>query len=178
MNKDNINTVCHRWLKDFLQGGHICVDATCGNGNDTLFLAERTKKVYAFDIQKQAIDNTKKRCTHLENIQLFELSHAKMESVIHEKVDCVVFNFGYLPKADPTLITQTATSLEAVKAAWRLLNENGVLALSCYVGHAGGAEETEAIHRWIDENALPIVLTYRQDRPASPILTILQKKSV
>ena len=59
MNKDNINTVVHRWLKEFLQPHHVCIDGTCGNGNDTLFLAERTQKVYGFDIQSQAIENTK-----------------------------------------------------------------------------------------------------------------------
>ncbi|SUM33655.1 SAM-dependent methyltransferase, MraW methylase family [Staphylococcus gallinarum] len=33
----------------------IVIDATCGNGHDTLFLAEQVPdgKVYGFDIQKQ-----------------------------------------------------------------------------------------------------------------------------
>ena len=175
MNKDNINTVAHRWLKDYLQPHHICVDGTCGNGNDTLFLAERTQKVYGFDIQMQAIENTKKRCAHLNNIELFQMSHADMKDVVSEPVDCVIFNFGYLPKADPTIITQPDSSLKAVQAAWNLLRKDGVLVLCCYVGHTGGQEETDVIDHWILENQLSIDLTYRQDRPQSPILKIIKK---
>lgn len=175
MNKDNINTVAHRWLKEFLQPEHVCVDATCGNGNDTLFLAERTKKVYGFDIQSLAIENTKKRCGHLNNIELFHMSHAMMKEVVHEKIDCAIFNFGYLPKADPTIITQPDSSLKAVQAAYDLLKKNGVLVLCCYVGHEGGQQETDVIDEWIKSNGLSILFTYRQDRPQSPILKIIKK---
>ena len=175
MNKDNINTVSHRWLKEFLQPHHVCIDGTCGNGNDTLFLAERTKKVYGFDIQALAIENTQKRCAHLNNIELFQMSHADMKEVIHESIDCAIFNFGYLPKADPTIITQPDSSLKAVQAAWDLLNPHGVLVLCCYVGHAGGQDETDVIDQWISDHHLSIHMTYRQDRLQSPILKILKK---
>ena len=37
----------------------IGVDATCGRGKDTLFLANIFKEVYAFDIQDEAIESTK-----------------------------------------------------------------------------------------------------------------------
>ena len=175
MNKDNINTVAHRWLKEFLKPHHICVDGTCGNGNDTLFLAERCKKVYGFDIQALAIENTTKRCAHLHNIELHQTSHANMKEVISEKIDCAVFNFGYLPKADPTIITQPDSSLKAVEAAWDLLNKDGVLLLCCYVGHDGGQQETDVLDQWITHHHLNVVLTYRQDRPQSPILKIVKK---
>ena len=162
---------CERYIDE----DSLAVDATCGNGNDTLFLAERTQKVYGFDIQSQAIENTKKRCAHLNNITLFQMSHAEMKDVISEPVDCVIFNFGYLPKADPTIITQPDSSIKAVQAAWDLLRKDGVLVLCCYVGHTGGQEETDVIDHWIQENQLSIDLTYRQDRPQSPILKIIKK---
>ncbi len=175
MNKDNINTVAHRWLDSYLKPDHICIDATCGNGNDTLFLAKRCRKVYGFDIQQLAIENTWKRCSQMTNIELFQLSHDLMEQAVHEAVDCVVFNFGYLPKADPSIITLPQTSLKAVKSAWNLLRDSGVLVLSCYVGHPGGQEETDTIDQWISEQNAKVLLTYRQDRPLSPILKILKK---
>lgn len=175
MNKDNINTAAHRWLDSYLKPEHICIDATCGNGNDTLFLAKRCKKVYGFDIQHQAIENTKKRCAEMNNFQLFEMSHDLMETVIQEPVDCAVFNFGYLPKADPSIITLPHTSIKAVQAAWNLLKTGGILVLCCYVGHPGGQEETDQIHDWITKQKAELMLTYRQDRPLSPLLTILKK---
>ena len=174
MNKDNINTVAHRWLKEHLDSKSVCIDATCGNGNDTLFLAERCLKVYAFDIQHQAIENTKKRCAHLNNITYFEMSHAFMEEAVHEPVDCVVFNFGYLPKADSSIITQKESSLPALDASMKLLKPNGFLVLCCYGGHEGGQEETDAVFDWIKTQNIVEIMTYRQDRPQSPILKIIQ----
>ena len=53
-------------LAEVLQPGDIAVDATMGNGHDTLFMAEcvgKTGLVYAFDIQAQAIEATKARLT-------------------------------------------------------------------------------------------------------------------
>lgn len=176
MNKDNINTVAHRWLKNFIKPEHICIDATCGNGNDTLFLAERCQKVYGFDIQHQAIANTKKRCEHLQNIELFELSHEFMDTVIHQQVNCIIFNFGYLPKSDLSIITKTESSLKALDATKKLLKQDGVLVLCCYVGHEGGQEETDAVLQWISNQNVQELLSYRQDRPMSPILKIIQKK--
>ena len=44
--------------------GDTVVDATMGNGHDTLFLCElvgEEGRVYAFDVQAQAVKNTKKR---------------------------------------------------------------------------------------------------------------------
>lgn len=175
MNKDNINTVAHRYLANYLKSEFTAVDATCGNGNDTLFLAKRCKKVIGFDIQSQAIENTKKRCSGFNNIELHQISHAQMKEVIHKQVDCVIFNFGYLPKADPSIITQPESSLTAVKAAWDLLKKDGILVLCCYVGHPGGQEETDVLLQWINDIHAHEELAYRQDRPASPILKILKK---
>ncbi len=177
MNKDNINTVAHRWLNSYLKPEHICIDATCGNGNDTLFLAQRSSKVYGFDIQHQAIENTQKRCEKMTNVKLFQMSHDLMEDVVHESVDCVIFNFGYLPKADPSIITLPQTSLKALKSAMNLLRVGGVLVLCCYVGHPGGQEETDQIDEWILQQKAEVVLAYRQDRPASLILKILKKNA-
>jgi len=175
MNKDNINTVAHRYLNSYLTKDHVAVDATCGNGNDTLFLAKRCKKVIGFDIQKQAIENTEQRCKDYRNIELHLLSHALMDQVVKEPVDCIVFNFGYLPKADPSIITQPDTSLKAVQTAWNLLKPDGLLVLCCYVGHPGGQEETNVLLKWIEQQDLNVVMSYRQDRPASPILKIIKK---
>ena len=54
--------LAHCLLKYRLNEAKIIVDATAGNGNDTLFLAQNAlnnAQIYAFDIQKEAIENTK-----------------------------------------------------------------------------------------------------------------------
>lgn len=48
-------------LKDSIEEGDTAVDATAGNGHDTLFLAQLVGdegQVYAFDVQKEAVDAT------------------------------------------------------------------------------------------------------------------------
>ena len=54
----------HQLLRECVQPGDIVVDATMGNGHDTLFLAElvgEKGQVHAFDIQQQALEQTTKR---------------------------------------------------------------------------------------------------------------------
>lgn len=49
-------------IKEHIKEGDCCVDATAGNGNDTEFLCRLTGadgKVYAFDIQKAAVEHPK-----------------------------------------------------------------------------------------------------------------------
>lgn len=66
-------------LAEVLQPGDIAVDATMGNGHDTLFMAEcvgKTGLVYAFDIQAQAIEATSSTDTPFEQrVQLIFDGH-------------------------------------------------------------------------------------------------------
>jgi len=55
----------------FVKEGDTVVDATCGNGNDTAFLASlvgENGRVFGFDIQDKAIANTTKKLTDLNLI--------------------------------------------------------------------------------------------------------------
>ena len=49
-------------INQHIQDDSIVIDATCGNGNDTLFLAEQVPngKVFGFDIQKKLLNIQKK----------------------------------------------------------------------------------------------------------------------
>ena len=107
-----ITNWCHHFIKDHVNEGDICIDATAGNGSDTQLLCELTGpsgKVYAFDIQEQALANTK---TRLESSGLYANlildGHQNMEQHVKEagQVSCVVFNFGYLPGGDHALATR------------------------------------------------------------------------
>lgn len=177
MNKDNINTVAHRWIKENIQPDWICVDATAGNGNDTLFLLQHAKKVYAFDIQLQAKENTLKRTQGYDNLIFHLTGHQNMKQYVHENIDLAIFNFGYLPHADPSCITLPNTSLAAIEAAFSLLNENGYLYLAVYLGHDGGIEEHQAIYQWIIQKRNKIEVRSYTQRKGAPILYEIKKSS-
>lgn len=56
--------LCHEFLEAHLTPGGLFLDATCGNGNDTLFLcrlAGQNGRVLGMDIQPQAVDRTNRR---------------------------------------------------------------------------------------------------------------------
>ena len=174
--EENINTVVHRWLKEDLKENWICIDATMGRGNDTLFLAQHASKVIAFDIQKEALEATKKRCKEMNNIEYHLLSHDKMESVVHTFVDCIVFNLGYLPHSDTAVITKIETTERALLASWNLLRKGGILLVVSYIGHEGGKAEHEIVRQFIDTH-LKCVKTYRyQTKENSPVAYYLKKE--
>lgn len=174
--EENINTVAHRWLKEELKKDWICVDATMGRGNDTLFLAQNCAKVIAFDIQKEALEATRKRCFNQNNVELHLLSHEFLQQAIHEKIDCAVFNLGYLPRFDQTIITQPDSTAKALNAAWQLLKEGGVLLVVSYIGHPGGMQEHEVVKDFAASHA-SLIKTYRYTtKEDSPIAYYMRKE--
>ena len=91
---------CRHFMEEQVKPGDICIDATAGNGNDTLTLcrlAGEKGKVYAFDIQKAALEKTGRRL-EAEGLraELILDGHEHMEKYVKEKgeVSCIVFNFG------------------------------------------------------------------------------------
>lgn len=174
---ENINTVAHQFLASYLNGDSIGVDATMGNGNDTLFLAQHCKQVYSFDIQKQALENTKKRLVGYPNVQLYLLGHESMDQVISKPVDCILFNFGYLPHSDETITTLPDTSIQALQLALELLKVQGGMTLACYRGHPGGELEAQQIQAFLllYKDYLQIHVQSFGNEPDCPILYCIHK---
>ena len=154
-----ITEYCHRMIKEHIKEGDCCVDATAGNGNDTEFLCRLTGadgKVYAFDIQKAAVEHTKKRLEEAglsERAKVILDGHEHMENYVRENVSAITFNFGYLPGADHRLFTRPASSLPALEAALEILRPGGVLSASLYSGGVNGDEEKKAVTAYLE--ALP-----------------------
>jgi predicted methyltransferase len=127
--------------------GDTAVDATAGNGHDTVLLAGLVGskgKVWAFDVQQSAIDATWARCAAAgfdDRVALVNDSHAHMDVHVPLGVACVMFNLGYLPGADKTCTTQAQSTLVASQAALRLLKVGGCVLWVAYPGHDGGNEE-------------------------------------
>jgi hypothetical protein len=134
--------------------GDRVVDATCGRGRDTLFLAElvgNSGEVWAFDVQEEAVTETAERllaagCSPW--VHLLHAGHECLSAYVHEPVRAVVFNLGYLPGNSAGVVTQPQTTLSALEQALQLLLPGGVIVVAVYTGHPGGAKEAESIEVW------------------------------
>ena len=156
----------------------LAVDATCGNGHDTLFLCQLGfKKVVGFDVQQDAIEATQKRLGENNySAQLILAGHETLSENINEPINCITFNLGYLPGTDKSLTTATDSTLACLNQAVELLAPNGLISLLCYPGHTEGKHETESVRKWLAK--LPEywkVETYQSTRvnDRSPILFVL-----
>ncbi len=163
-----------------LKEGDTAVDATCGNGHDTLFLAElvgKTGSVLAFDIQQEALKNTKNRLSQAglaHRVSLIHASHASLSSYISAVPSAIMFNLGYLPGGDHQMKTDTQSTLLALEVSVSAIKKGGVITIMAYTGHPGGEEEYSAVFEYL--SALPqqefSVLSYQpiNQRNNPPVL--------
>ncbi|HFC6749253.1 TPA: class I SAM-dependent methyltransferase [Neisseria meningitidis] len=149
----NILPFAHCLLRQALPEGGNALDGTASNGHDTLFLAQTAGirgKVWAFDIQPQALSRTRCRLkeARYENVQLILDGHENLKQYVSEPLNAAIFNFGWLPGGDKSLTTRTETSIAALSATLSLLKENGMLIAVLYPGHENGKQEAEAVGQW------------------------------
>ncbi len=160
MNKPSLSLVqqAHVALREIIDEGDTVIDATVGNGHDTLFLAQcvgENGKVYGFDIQQTALDETCRRLDEAglsQQVSLYHAGHEAMRIALPEslvgRVKAVMFNLGYLPGGDKQRTTTLNTSLAALEQSQQLLMPGGVISVLAYTGHPGGREEAEAVKAW------------------------------
>ena len=146
---DNVLIFSKKILKEKIDKNSIVVDATCGNGNDTLFLAKTSaKKVFAFDIQEQAIFNTRQLLLNNEVDSKCELildSHFNFDNYIKSKVRAVMFNLGYLPKGNHNITTTADTTVTTIEKFLKVLEIGGIIVIVVYWGHENGKIEKAAL---------------------------------
>lgn len=150
--------LAHEILRPLIQPGDLVIDATAGNGHDTLFLAEcvgATGKVLAFDVQEKAISAARERVAEFAGqVKFFLESHTAMTTrAASGSVSVIMFNLGYLPGEDHDLTTDGEETLRALDAAAGLLKSGGVISTICYPGHPAGATEAAAVERWMTARA-------------------------
>lgn len=138
-------------FRSAIQPGDTVIDATMGNGHDTLFLCELVGpegKVYAFDVQPQAVENTRQRLDAagvLGRAELFCLGHEHLAEKAPFPVAAAAFNLGWLPGGDHGVTTHWETTRRAVESALALLGPLGVAVICAYPGHPEGQRELEAL---------------------------------
>jgi predicted O-methyltransferase YrrM len=143
-----------QFILTHLGEGDVCADFTMGNGYDTEFLSKTVGergKVYAFDVQAQAVESTRARLREVgcpDNYTLILDSHHNAAKYITEPIKAGMFNLGWLPCGDKSITTMRETTMPAVEAALELLLPDGVLIVAIYPGHAEGALEGDMLREY------------------------------
>ena len=186
MRPSQITDWCQEILRTQARPGGLYIDATMGNGHDTLFfsrLAGESGRVLAFDIQERALEATDKLLREhqmRERAGLYLESHVFIDHYAEkESVDGIIFNFGYLPGGDHELATRADTSVKAVDTGLALLKRGGVMALCIYSGGDTGYEEKEKILEYLkalDEKRYLVIMNSFYNRKKDPPLPVFVVK--
>lgn len=161
MNVFNPVVVAHRFVRSVVRSGDYCIDATVGNGHDSCLLAELVGdagRVIGFDVQETAIRSCETALVESEMTDRVELLHKGHETLATEvekrglnTVRLVMFNLGYLPGSDKSVVTRTHSTLLALEQSLKLLGPDGAISVVAYRGHTGGNEEAIAVEKWIGQ---------------------------
>ncbi|MDD3241487.1 MAG: TIGR01212 family radical SAM protein [Bacilli bacterium] len=176
-NESILNRVRERMDK-YVKYKDIVIDATLGNGKDALFLVNKVKDGYlfGFDIQEQAIENTKELLKDKTNYQLFNIGHENMLNILENykgKISLINFNLGFLPKGDKSITTKWETTMKAIEDSLVLLNNKGRILITIYPGHPEGKIEKEMILKTYKNKIINYY--YNDDKENSPFLIELGK---
>jgi hypothetical protein len=170
-------TKAHTLWEQLLAPTDIAIDATCGNGHDTLKLATLLLQghVYSIDIQDVALRQARQLVTH-PNVTFLHQSHIQLPSIRYK---LVVYNLGYLPGGDKALTTTASTTLQSVKLAALQLEVGGALSITCYPRHPEGEIEENTLLSWcrgLDPAAWKVEhFTWKEKCPT--VLFIIKVKS-
>lgn len=175
--------LAHSYWERLVLPNNTIIDATCGNGHDTLFLASLNPgTLYACDIQEKAISTTKEKLgEHHQNVKFVLGCHSSFPEKIEEgSVKLIVYNLGYLPGGDKAFTTELESTLESIKSARDLIAPGGAISITCYPGHPEGAKEEEKLleecskldpkkwncchHRWLNRKNSPSLLFLQHSR--------------
>ena len=186
--KLRLTELAHQQVAAVLKPGELAIDATAGNGHDTLFLVAQvgqTGRVIAIDIQPAAIQRTAERLQEqgFSNVTLIQRCHGDLLEIVpasdHGRVGAVMFNLGYLPHGDKSVMTRTGTSLLAIAAALEIVRPSGIVSILAYPGHSGGDDESSAVVQFVsslDVSKFTVSKTQATSDATSPILIQVSSK--
>ena len=182
---ENVLEITHHFIEKAVKPVDRVIDATMGNGNDTLFLSQivgETGEVFAFDIQQQALDSTAKlleKEAATDNTRLILSGHQNMEEYVSGEVSAVMFNLGYLPGGDHSVGTLAETTVAALEAAMRLLKKHGIITVGVYYGGDSGFDEKERVMEYIagiDFKKFTVLTLDYKNRPNCPPIAVIIEK--
>jgi predicted methyltransferase len=171
----------HELLTAAVRRGDTAVDATAGNGHDTIVLARLvgpTGRVFSFDLQDEAIAATAAAVASLSHVTLIRDSHANLKAHVAGPIAAATFNLGYRPGGDRTFVTRPESTVAGLVAAGELLRPGGIVTVVSYVGHAGGSDEAAAVAAfvWSLDPTQWHVDWHLEPNPRSPKLCVVRKR--
>jgi len=184
MTLDRILPFTKYLLEKAVKPGDIAIDATCGNGNDTVFLSHLVGehgKIFAFDIQQEAIVSTNNRLKELEikNVHLIQDGHENVLNYISSEISAAIFNLGYLPGSDQTVTTSGTTTWKALTDILLRLKIGGIIILVIYHGHESGKIEREMLEEAIttlDPSQTEVLRYEFLNKSNAPYIIAIEKK--
>jgi 16S rRNA C1402 N4-methylase RsmH len=183
-------SLAHFYWRHHVRPGDRVVDATCGNGHDTLVLAQLALTpseghLFGFDVQKMALARTHERLAAAldaptcARVELHARCHAEMDQVIERtSVHLIAFNLGYLPNSDKTIKTAATTTLSGLQAALTLLQQDGLISIVSYPGHEEGKIEEAVLCDFcarLDQGLWCVCHHEWPNRKAGPRLWLIRK---
>lgn len=180
--KLRLTELAHQQVAAILKPGELAIDATAGNGHDTLFLAAQVGpagRVISIDIQTIAIQCTAERLQQqgFSNVTFVQRCHGDLLDIVpasdHGRVGAVMFNLGYLPHGDKSVMTLADSSIKSIVAALEIVRPSGIVSILAYPGHSGGDDETSAVLKIVsalDAAEFTVSITQATSDPSSPIL--------
>ncbi len=184
-----LTDIAQQWLKETLRTGDTAIDATLGNGFDALFLARQigaSGQLYGFDVQQQALRQSEQLLMHEPCPKTFFLQgHEHMTSVLPPetkgRIQAVMFNLGWLPGSDKSIITKAETTISALQQSISWLAVGGKMSIMVYPGHQGGDTEAAEVILWLEHTCLDTGSGLRLEKvavpeqPTAPILLKVEK---
>lgn len=175
-NRSILNMV-RKICKENISKNDYVVDMTVGNGHDTLFLAKLSKKVFGFDIQSIAINNTLSLLNkeNVSNYELFLESHINIDKVLNKyknNIKLILFNLGYLPCGDKSITTKWESTLEALKRSIGMIKDNG-LVLMVFYPHEEGKMEAKAVLNYLNSYNIKYNVYKNTPNEDAPYLVVI-----
>lgn len=184
--------LCKQYFDKLLVVGDIVIDATCGNGHDSLFISKRILNkdngtLFSLDIQDQALDSAKLLIKEnlepelFQRIHFLKMCHSSFPSeILPGSVKLIVYNLGYLPGGNKEITTLSETTLKSIHKSLELVSEGGAISISCYPGHPAGKIEEDLILKFLSTlDRRKWVCCYHKfiNRENAPSLLMIQKNS-
>lgn len=138
--------------------GMTALDATAGNGYDTLQLSRLSGEngcVVAMDVQETALVNTRKLLdekAEFDNVQLVLDSHVNATSYLCGKdLQLAVFNLGYLPGGNKNITTNADDVINSLNSLFPALLPGGAVFVTVYPGHLPGQKEAGLLEKYFSQ---------------------------
>ncbi|MEO2078481.1 MAG: class I SAM-dependent methyltransferase [Bacillus sp. (in: firmicutes)] len=190
MKMERILPFARNLLEKAVKPGDIVVDATLGNGHDTVFLADlvgESGTVYGFDVQEEAIAASKERVHQhglSDRVKMIHEGHEKLSKFIppnhHGKVTGAIFNLGYLPGSDKSVVTRPETTISAIEQLLDIMTPEGIIVLVIYHGHMEGAVERDSLlhycHQLDQKKAHVLQYQFINQQNNPPFIVAIEKR--